>query len=255
MTASMSPEQDARFALWTFAVINVLYGADRVAPNAVKALIVQDLGLTDEESALPTTFGFLAYIVSCQIFAWKADRSKGDPRFLLFGAVALWSTATLAAGMAKNLLQLVLLRVLLNAAEAAFAVTAYPLLAEYYPQSRRTLAYAIMHAGLYFGAGLGFAAGGLLAAAFGWRASMVLCGLPGLALSSLLLRLRPPPRQGPSGAKDGEGGAGPASRWNEDYATIICQPHWLVAVLGNATVSFSVAAVSEWYPTYLRRPA
>src|SRR5262249_18625426 len=91
--------------------------------------------------------------------------------------------------------------------EASAAPAAFSLLSDYFPPSRRATVLAVYSSGIYLGAGLGLAVGGLVVgrwdAAFptgqplglhGWQVAVFVVGLPGLLLALGVRTLREPVR-------------------------------------------------------------
>jgi MFS family permease len=71
--------------------------------------------------------------------------------------------------------------------EAGCNPPAHSIIADYFPQEKRAIAYAIFALGIYFGILFGFSLGGLLDEYFGWRMAFFIIGLPGI-LFALLFR-------------------------------------------------------------------
>jgi MFS family permease len=70
----------ARDALLVLTSINLLNYADRYVPSAVKQLIIDDLGISDFESSLPTTSMIVTYMIFAVIFGYLSDRQLVDRR-------------------------------------------------------------------------------------------------------------------------------------------------------------------------------
>jgi len=225
--------------------------------------MIKEFHLSDAESALPGTFGLVAYLLCGQVAGLIVDKRWVDPRHLLGGAVLVWSLATLLVGCSQSLAHLIALRVVVNAGESCFSAVAYPLLADFYPPAERPTAYAVVLGAIPFGCALGFGLGGILGDRFGWRAAMFMVGVPGLMLASLIPFISLPPRGvndvgevAPEFAavniKDGHGG-GATGQLFIAYRAILSQTHWVMCCAAVVVQSLSMTAASEWYPTYLHR--
>lgn len=70
----------ARNALLVLTAMNMLNYADRYVPSAVKQLIIDDLGISDFESSLPTTGMIVTYMIFAMIFGYLSDRQLVDRR-------------------------------------------------------------------------------------------------------------------------------------------------------------------------------
>jgi MFS family permease len=115
-----------------------------------------------------------------------ADR--GNRRTLITLALTTWSVMTACCGLAQTFWQLALFRIGVGAGQSGATPAAQSLIADYFPPQRRASALAIFTASSMAGYLLGFLIGGLLAAAYGWRAAFLVGGAMGLALA-LVTRL------------------------------------------------------------------
>src|SRR6266498_4762688 len=78
--------------------------------------------------------------------------------------------------------------------EASYAVVTPSLLSDLYPPERRARVFAIFYAAIPAGTALGYALGGTIGSAFGWRTAFFAAGIPGAALALTLLCLAEPKR-------------------------------------------------------------
>ena len=135
----------ARHALVLLSLLNLLNFADRYVPASVKPLLQADLHLTDFETALPVTGMIVVFMFSAMVFGVIADKQLIDRRFMMSGAILLWSVATSLAGLAENLVQLVILRSFVGVGEAAYGTVAPPMLADFYPPHERNPVYGFYY--------------------------------------------------------------------------------------------------------------
>jgi hypothetical protein len=180
-------------ALITLTAINLLNFADRYVPSAVKALIQDDLHLSDFQTSLPSTGMVIVYTIFAIIFGMISDKQYFDRRIILCGAIIFWSLATSLAGLASNLTQLVLLRSLVGVGEAAYGTIAPPMLSDFYPVNERNIMYGIYYLAVPVGGALGFIIGAGVGSAYGWRVAFYACGAPGLFVAVMVLKLKNPP--------------------------------------------------------------
>mmetsp|Transcript_3483 Transcript_3483/g.5780 ORF Transcript_3483/g.5780 Transcript_3483/m.5780 type:complete len:473 (+) Transcript_3483:74-1492(+) len=273
-TRQLSPntrQEGARAALLTLAAINVLNYADRYVPSAIKTLLQAELQLSDAETTYPTAAMLTVYMVMALVYGVIVDWKILDRRVLLALAVALWSLATALTSTATSLMQLIIYRSLLGVGEAAYASIVPPILADFYPRAERNNAYAIFNAAMPLGAATGFVTAAIVASVFGWRSAFLVCGIPGLLLALLILRLHDPPRGindkdmvdilGPS-AEEGNvryDGCEPASLAGPPpsfFATcqgILCNSWYAAATAGMIAQTFAIGAFAEWFPTLMVR--
>mmetsp|Transcript_106836 Transcript_106836/g.276200 ORF Transcript_106836/g.276200 Transcript_106836/m.276200 type:complete len:476 (-) Transcript_106836:16-1443(-) len=248
----------ARYALVLCTSIYFLSYVDRMAPQSVKEDIINDFGLKDSQSALPTTCANAVYPIAAVIAGWMVDTALVDCRTLLTIALVVWSVCTALTAFSQHLGQLILLRMFVYAGEAAFAAIAFPLLADFYPKRELTAMYGILMLGMPLGVSAGFAAGGVVGSAFGWRAALCLCGVPGLVLSCFVPRMTLPSKSTISERAVGST-SGPRRVSLDDalqeYCEIFSQPHWLVAISGGALLTFGLSIAAEWVTVYYIRYA
>ncbi len=150
--------------------------------------------LSDTELALLSGLAFaLFYGVLGLPVAWLADRF--DRRLIIAVAVAFWSIMTALCGFATNFTSLFLARMGVGIGEAGAYPPSTSLLADYFPPRLRGRAYAILAAAIPAGVFVGYLVGGMVSAQWGWRAALLVVGLPGVLLGLLvMLSVREPPR-------------------------------------------------------------
>src|SRR3989475_10349295 len=103
----------------------------------------------------------------------RAGDVYGQKRMFLVGIV-LFTLASLTAGLAPSLLSLVVSRAIQGIAAAMTTATALAILAATFPEGKeRNRAFGILVSILSAGFAAGSIAGGILTAAFGWRAVLV----------------------------------------------------------------------------------
>ncbi len=120
---------------------------------------------------------------------------KHSRKLLIAACLAVWSLMSALGGMAGSFVQLALTRIGVATGEAGSTPASYAMIADLYPIGHRAKAISIFAAASSIGAGAAVMLGGWLAENFGWRATLVAVGVPGLVLSMLLLwLLKDPPR-------------------------------------------------------------
>jgi MFS family permease len=199
--ASSAPEREpgpsrayAGYVLGVLVLVNLLNHVDR---NIVAILLQQirdEFQVSDEWMGLLTGMAFMLVHATMGIpIALWADR--GSRRVVLALGVAVWSAMTALSGLARGFGQLLALRMGVGIGEAAGTPPSHSMISDYFPPERRATALAIQAMGLHAGVAFGYLAAGWLGQLFGWRATMLIVGLPGLALAVLVaLTVREPPR-------------------------------------------------------------
>jgi MFS family permease len=120
----------------------------------------------------------------------------GNRRLVISVGLFAWSALTALTGAAQAYWHLFATRVGVGACETVGSGPAHSLLSDYFPPKRRGAALSVHASGGTFGAMAGFAIGGLLADAVGWRWTFVCFGVPGLLLALVLWRTVAEPERG-----------------------------------------------------------
>lgn len=246
----------ARFAFTILFLINVLNYADRYVLPAVLPKIQADLGLTPiQEGLLGSSFLFVYAIATLPLGVW-ADRSIRKNIVAL--CVGIWSVATVLAGFTVNFLQLFSVRSVLGIGEAGYAPASLSLLGDFFAKEKRGRILSYWSSGTLLGAALGFALGGLIADAFGWRYAFFLVGIPGLIAAYLAWRMLEPKRGASESEESGElvanrvqehGSIGKDFQGSLKKLRHISTYWTLVAALVFSF--FTIGGTSFWLPTYI----
>ncbi len=201
----------ARYVLGVLVLVYVFNFLDRQILSILAERIRGDLGVTDAE------LGFLygtAFAIFYALFGIPLGRLADvwDRRRLIAIGLAMWSAMTVLSGLARSFPELALARIGVGIGEASAAPAAFSLLSDYFSPARRATVLAIYSSGIYLGAGLGLAVGGLVVgrwdAAFpaaapfglrGWQVAFFVVGLPGVLLALWVRTLREPVRGGADG--------------------------------------------------------
>jgi predicted MFS family arabinose efflux permease len=184
-----------RYALTLLVMIYTVNFLDRQILSSIGEPIKNELHLTDSQmGALGGIFFAFVYTVLGIPIARVAD--KANRPWIMTIALTLWSGFTVLSAFARNFAVLAVARAGVGIGEAGCSPTAHSLLADYFPREKRATALAIYSMGISIGTLLGFAVGGMVAQKYGWRASFLVSGLPGLVFAVLaILTLREPRSQ------------------------------------------------------------
>ncbi len=181
-------------ALVMLMLINAVNYADRGVLSLMQVPIKKELGLSDFAIGLLIGPAFAIFYAVMGIpvarLAERFDRSR-----IIIVAVAIWSLFTGACGTASSFVQLALWRMGMGAAEAGAPPATHALIADYFPQSKRGRAMAIMTIGLPLGSFYGNMTSGFVAGALGWRVAFFAAAVPGLILALLCTFLLFEPRR------------------------------------------------------------
>ncbi|MFL6335902.1 MAG: spinster family MFS transporter [Pyrinomonadaceae bacterium] len=236
----------ARFALWVLFAINAMNFFDRQILGAVGEAVRREWALGDGAmGALGTAFTLLYAAVGVPL-GRLADRS-GRKSILSLG-VLLWSLLTVASGFARNFWQLFAFRLGVGVGEASCAPAASSLIGDLYPAKGRGRAMSVFMLGLPVGVALSFAASGVIARAYGWRAAFYLAGLPGLLCAAAVLFIREPKR----GAAEAHG-VGARRREGSPYRLVLGTPTMRWLILSGALHNFNMYAIASFLTPFLMR--
>ena len=196
-----------RVVLAVLVVVYVFNFVDRQIVSILAERIKADLGATDAE------LGFLygtAFAVFYAVFGIPLARLADvwDRRRLIALGLAAWSLMTAVSGLARGFGQLAAARIGVGIGEASATPAAFSLLSDYFPPARRATVLATYSSGIYLGAGIGIALGGIIVdrwdAAWagaaaplglrGWQVAFFVVGLPGLLLALVVRALHEPER-------------------------------------------------------------
>ena len=173
----MKPERSsAHYALWVLFAINAMNFFDRQILGAVGEAVRKEWGMSDGAmGALGTAFTLLYAVVGLPL-GHLAD--KTGRKWILSAGVFVWSLTTVASGFARNFWQLFALRLGVGVGEASCAPAASSLIGDLFPARDRGRAMSVFMLGLPVGIALSFAASGVIARAYGWRAAAPSAAIP-----------------------------------------------------------------------------
>ncbi|GAC1564916.1 MAG: MFS transporter [Ktedonobacteraceae bacterium] len=248
----------ARFAFSILFVINVLNYADRYVLPAILPKIAdpkQGLGLTSFQQGLLGSSFLLVYGFAALPLGVWADR--GVRKNIVSLCVGIWSIATVMTGFTRNFMQIFSVRAVLGIGEAGYAPASLSLLGDYFVKARRGRILSYWSAGTLIGTAIGFAFGGLIADALGWRYAFFLVGIPGL-ISALLAGRMLEPRRGvfdsdqengsETMAEAAHGGIG-KDFWGSVKKLSSIPTYWVL--VGALVFSFfTIGGTSFWLPSY-----
>ena len=185
----MKPAQKFLVILTSINLVNYL---DRYVVAAILEPLGKDLHLVDSQLGSLTLVFVVVYMLAAPIFGWLADRYH-RPRLVAAG-VALWSIATMLAAFVHSYPMLLLTRSLVGVGEAAYATLGPAILSDVIPEDERAAKFTWFYLAIPLGTALGYGLGGIVAQHYGWRASFLVAGIPGLILAGRMVLLADPVR-------------------------------------------------------------
>ncbi|MEP2735105.1 MAG: MFS transporter [Erythrobacter sp.] len=192
----VKPESRAyRYYVLVLLTIAAMFSiADRLVLSILLEDIKAEFMLSDTQLGLLTGLAFaLFYVLAGFPIARLADRS--NRKNIVAASLAFYSAMTALCGAATGFWTLFLARMGVGIGEGGSGPPATSILADYFKRTELARAMSFHTLGAVLGTGGGLIAGGLLAAAFGWRMAFVLLGLPGIVLGLVVyFTMREPPR-------------------------------------------------------------
>jgi predicted MFS family arabinose efflux permease len=186
------------YRYYVLGLLFLSYVLNTVDRNSVLSLLLEDIksefGASDAQLGLlgGIPFAFFYAFLGIPLAMW-ADRS--NRRTVLAFAVAMWSAMTAMCGLAVSFLMLFASRVGVAVGEAGGSPPSHSLISDYFPKSLRGTAFSIFALGVPFGTAAGNFVAGWSNDTFGWRATFLLVGLPGVLLAlAIRMTVKEPPR-------------------------------------------------------------
>lgn len=271
VTTTEPPWPSPRIAWYAVGVLTLVYVfsfIDRQILNLLVRPIRRDLGITDTQMSLLMGLSFAVFYTIFGIPLGRLADSRSRRTIIAIG-FTLWSLFTAGCGLARNFLQMLLLRMGVGVGEAALSPAAYSIIADYFPPKRRATAISVYSMGIYIGSGLAFIIGGLVArfaavqdmwqlplvgAVRPWQVVFFIVGLPGILLALMMYTIREPERRDTrKSAVNGKAKAAQTPMREvirymlANWETILCHN------VGFAFLSFSSYGTSAWVPTFFVR--
>lgn len=182
-------------SLALLALVYIFSYIDRQVVAILIEPIKTEFGATDTEMGLLTGLAFGLLYAALGVPVGKlADRK--NRRTIVAVACGLWSLATMACGFAGQFWQLLLARMSVAVGEAGGMAPSISLVSDLYPPRQRSFMISLFMMGPHLGVLIGLALGGWIAQHYGWRATFIWFGVPGLLLAALVFLLVREPRRG-----------------------------------------------------------
>jgi MFS transporter, Spinster family, sphingosine-1-phosphate transporter len=182
----------AKVTLFALFWANLLNFLDRQVIAALAPFLKSTWQLSDTQVGLLATAFEVTYALSPVPIALLGDRWLR--RRVVALALAIWSGAMALAGAAGSFTVMLLGRAGLGLGQAGYGPSALAWLSDLFPPSHRSRAVSIHDLALMLGSAAGYALGGVLGKALGWRPVFWLAALPGFLLALAIWSLPEPPK-------------------------------------------------------------
>ena len=217
---------------------------DSKLPFILVQLIKKDLALTDTQMGILAGPAFsLTYAICTIPLAKLSDRLTR--KYIIAGAVTIWSAFTASCGLAHSFTSFMLGRVGVAFGESALTPAAHSIIADYFPERQRAKVIAIYFSGIAIGSFLALAVGGFLADRYGWRSTMYAVGTTGVVLALLMLTtVREPVREQRDAARN---------RSEGNLVALFANPAIRNTIFGGTILGIGMGSYSAWTPAYIMR--
>ena len=243
-----------RYRGYVLGVLFFVYAfnwADRTIIMVLMEPMKVDLGLSDTQLGFLSGIAFALFyaLAGIPIARW-ADRGRRVKAIAL--ALIVWSSMTVAFGLAKNFVTLVITRIGIAIGVAGLNPPALSLISSYYEPERRARAISIYSSGIAVGSLVGTLAAAWIADSMGWRMAYIVVGLPGILFGLVVwLTIREPA----NGRTSGQAGIEQAPRANfrEACTYLWARRSFRQMLLATGVTSFVSYGSETWISVLLIR--
>jgi MFS family permease len=194
-TVSFDWRSHRKYVVFMMFIAYFLNSIDRNIINVLQQSIKKEFHLMDWQLGLMTGFAFALFYTSIGIPTARFIDGGAVRTKIIAGGLALWSVATALCGLCQNYWQLLVCRAGVGVGEGTFGPSTMTMVSDYFGPTERARAMGVYLIGLPIGSMVGVSLGGVIADHYGWRAALLVVGLPGL-LVALIIRatMKEPPR-------------------------------------------------------------
>jgi predicted MFS family arabinose efflux permease len=251
---SSPPSKVSAYSWYALALLTGLYAVnliDRGIFSGVVEPIKAEFHLSDSQIGAITGIAFGAtYALGGLPMGMLADRVNRKRMLVVVGVI--WSVLTLMASQTRSFATLFAARMGVGFAESGGSPPTMSMVADLFPPGMRPKAMSFFVFGTPIGAGVAFAIAALVAPRFGWRAALLVAGLPGLVLAALILfTFRNPLR----GATEPHSRAqpGPAASLQATFSYFVAGRALKRVFFGTFLLVFGSAGMAVWLVSFLMR--
>lgn len=237
------------YCLGLIFIVLVIAYVDRGIFGVVLEPIKKEFGLSDLHLGLLTgpAFALFYAVMGIPIARW-AD--MGNRRTVVALCLAIWSAMTALGGMAQNFMMLFLTRIGVGIGEAGAVPPTHSLASGYYATQHHGKVASLLSFAALLGSFAGVVVGGAVLAATDWRTTLMVVGLPGLALAVITFFTLREPRQITRVPRPGEIFDAESRRIVKH---LLATPTYFQLVLAFAIISFFTLGMPAFLIPYFQR--
>jgi predicted MFS family arabinose efflux permease len=236
------------FILLLMTGVYIVNYLDRQIVGILLPEIKAEFHLSDTQLGFIAGLGF-AFVYSLLAIPLGVLADRANRRNLIAACLALFSVANLACGLVTNFLQLMVGRFVAALGETGTSPAINSLISDYYRPHERAHALSVYATGLSFGLLVAYFCGGWMDQHWGWRAAIMVSGVPGLILVVMLFLLVPEPARGLHDTGQ--------HRSSPPFPTVLkylfTQRSFMRLTLGSAMLTFNGNVVLSFMPAFLQR--
>jgi MFS family permease len=183
------------YVLGVLVCIYMLHHLDRMVLSLLQEPIKHEFNLADWQLGLISGTAYaVAFGIAGLPLGMMVDRFNRVR--LLAVILTIWSGLTAFASTATHFMTLFAVRIGVGAEESGGTPANLSLISDYFAKGKRSTAIGIYMVGSQLGTLVGFAITGVIAVHYGWRAALLVAGIPGLIMMLVLIfTVREPVRQ------------------------------------------------------------
>lgn len=239
----------ARYVFWLMFLINFFNYVDRWVFTGLSPIIQQALHINDFGIGVLSSAFLIVYLIVAAPLGFLADRLS---RKLIVGVgVGVWSLANAFTGLVTGFGPLLAVRSFLGIGEGSYYPAGTPLLAAYYPPSKRSQVLSRWSVGALLGAAVGFLIASPFSSASAWRYAFFFTGVPGLILAVLMLLVREKTRHEEDPIAEEVGASAKGELWHQRLRVYLRIPTVRVIIGLHALGFFGLAGLTSFLPIYL----
>ncbi len=240
-----------KYVVFIIAVAFFLNSLDRNIINILLQSIKAEFRLTDAQLGVMTGLYFAILYNLVGLPTARLIDGGAIRRNIIAGGLALWSVATALCGVAQNYWQMLIFRAAIGVGEGTFGPSTMTLVSDYFGPTERARAMGTYVLALPLASLVGLPLGGWVAVHYGWRAALMLVGLPGLIVALIFrLTVREPPR----GLAEGKPVTVAKPVPLGQVLALVKRKKTVMHLLAAASLSsFSTVGGAVWFPSFLQR--